>query len=204
MAEERWSLQGDYFENCNCEVLCPCVVQGGPVIPTEGHCDVAFAFHIEEGDYNGITLNGLNFVVAVYTPGNMGEGNWTMAAYVDRQADSDQREAIARILSGDVGGPAGRWMPLTTNFLGIKYSPITYEAQGHTRRVSIPEIIDFSVEGIVVGSQSEPMRLTNTGHPVNRDLYLAKGTASTYTDHGMSWDNTSKNGHFSQFDWHWP
>ena len=108
MAEERWNLKGDYFENCNCEVLCPCVVQGGPAIPTEGHCDVAFAFHIEEGDYNGIALNGLNFVVAVYTPGNMGEGNWTMAAYVDQQSDSKQREAIARILSGDISGPGSR------------------------------------------------------------------------------------------------
>ena len=138
-------MKGDYFENCNCEVLCPCVVQGGPAIPTEGHCEVAFAFHTAEGDYNGIALNGLNFVVTAHTPGNTGEGNWTMAAYVDQQANSEQRQAIARILSGDVGGPAGQWMALTSNFLGIKYSPITYEAEGHTRRISIPEIIDFSM-----------------------------------------------------------
>ena len=29
----RWTLQGEYFENCNCEVLCPCIVQGTGVHP---------------------------------------------------------------------------------------------------------------------------------------------------------------------------
>lgn len=40
--------------------------------------------------------------------------------------------------------------------------------------------------------------------PVNRDLYIAKGTQATYTDHGMSWDNTGKNGHYASFEWNWP
>ena len=66
--EERWNLKGDYFENCNCEILCPCIVGGGPAVPTEGHCDVAFAFHIQEGDYQGVALDDLNFVVVAYTP----------------------------------------------------------------------------------------------------------------------------------------
>ena len=61
MATDRWRLKGDYFENCNCEVLCPCVVAGAAAVPTEGHCDVGFAFHIDEGEFNGVALNGLNF-----------------------------------------------------------------------------------------------------------------------------------------------
>ena len=44
MTTESWHLKGEYFENCNCEVLCPCVVPGPPTDPTEGHCDVGFAF----------------------------------------------------------------------------------------------------------------------------------------------------------------
>jgi hypothetical protein len=120
-------------------------------------------------------------------------------------ADEQQREALGRILSGELGGPAERWMRLTGNFLGIKYVPIAYVAQGRARSVSIPEIMDFNVEGIMAGRRAEePMRLVNTGHPVNADLALAKGTRSTYTDHGMSWDNTGKNGHYSAFEWRWP
>jgi hypothetical protein len=205
MADDRWHLKGDYFENCNCEVLCPCIIGGGPAVPTEGHCDVGFAFHVEEGGLNGVSLNGLSFVVIAYTPGIMGEGNWSTAVYIDRMADEQQREALGRILSGGLGGPAERWMRLTGNFLGIKYVPIAYVAQGRARSVSIPEIMDFNVEGIMAGRRAEePMRLVNTGHPVNADLALAKGTRSTYTDHGMSWDNTGKNGHYSAFEWRWP
>lgn len=204
MTTDRWRLKGDYFENCNCEVLCPCIVPGSGAVPTEGHCDVGFGFHIDEGEFNGVALNGLNFVVIAYTPGIMGEGNWSTAVYIDQRADQQQREALGRIVSGEMGGPAERWMRLTSNFLGIKYSPITYVAEGRTRSVSIPEIMDFNVEGIVAGRREEPMMLENTGHPVNSSLALARGTGSTYTDHGMSWDNTSKNGHYSAFEWRWP
>ena len=103
MTTERWHLKGEYFENCNCEVLCPCVVPGPPTDPTEGHCDVGFAFHIQEGDFGGVSLNNLIFVVIAYTPGNMGAGNWTTAVYIYEKANDAQRKALGRILSGEIG-----------------------------------------------------------------------------------------------------
>ena len=200
----RWSLKGEYFENCNCEVLCPCIVQGTGVDPTDGHCDVAFAFHITEGDFNGVSLEGLNFVAACLTPGPMEAGNWTSALYIDERADAQQREAMEQILSGRMGSPAERWLAMTTDYRGISYVPIDFRAEGKTRSVTIPNIISFNVEGITKRNQNDTMLLRNTGHPVNTDLYLAKGTASTYDDHGMHWDNTNRNGHYAPFDWNWP
>ena len=50
MAE--WHFSGDYFENCNCSVVCPCLVsKAAPLTsrPTEGVCDVAFIVHVETG-----------------------------------------------------------------------------------------------------------------------------------------------------------
>ena len=93
---------------------------------------------------------------------------------------------------------------MTSDFRGTKYCPITFEAQGDSRRVTIPNVMDFSIEGIRAGRRREVMRLENTGHPVSSTLSLARGTASTYTDHGMSWDNTEKNAHFADFEWSWP
>ena len=205
MATERWSLKGDYFENCNCQILCPCVVPGPPVEPTEGYCDVGLAFHIDQGDHNRVSLAGLNFVIAAHTPGIMGHGGWTTAFYVDQRADQRQREALDRILSGEIGGPMAAWISLTSNLLGTKYVAIEYQAQGMARRVSIPGVMDFHVEGIRAGRRRRsPLRLTNTGHPVSSTLALARGIDSTYADHGMKWDHTGRNGHYANFQWSWP
>ena len=201
---EKWSLKGQYFENCNCEILCPCILPVAPGAPTEGHCDVGLAFHIETGDFNGVSLEGLNFVIAAYTPESMVAGNWTTAIYVDERAADEQRSALERILSGDIGGPMANWMALTTDFRGTKYRAITFEADGDSRRVTIPNVMDFNIEGIRAGRTREVMRLENVGHPVSSTLALARGTASTYTDHGMTWDNTGKNAHFADFSWSWP
>ncbi len=194
----QWSIRGDYFENCNCVGLCPCPFGGNPA---EGHCDVGFAFHIDEGQFDGIALNGLNFVVAFYTPGNMPDGNWSLAAYIDEQASSPQRQALEEILSGKHGGPSERWMRLTTDFKGIKYVPIEYEAEGHTRSVAIPEVMDFNVEGFVQPGQTEPLHVENMGTWRTPPVIIAKGTQSNYVDHGMNWDNTGKVGLYSRFEW---
>ena len=205
MTMERWTLKGDYFENCNCQILCPCVVPGPPIEPTEGHCDVGLAFHIDLGDHNGVSLDGLNFVIAAHTPGVMGHGGWTTAFYADQRADPDQRDALGRILSGEIGGPMAAWMSLTSNLLGTKFVEIEYDAHGMERRVQIPGLMDFHVQGIRAGRRSRStLRLTNTGQPVSPTLALARGMDSTYTDHGMEWDNTGKNGHYANFQWSWP
>ncbi len=51
-AQVQWHLSGDYFENCNCSVVCPCLIsKSAPLTsrPTEGVCDVVLIFHIESG-----------------------------------------------------------------------------------------------------------------------------------------------------------
>ena len=162
-------------------------------------------FTSSRGDYNGVSLDGLNFVIAAYTPGIMGAGNWTTAFYVDQRANEGQREALRRILSGEIGGPMADWMALTSDFKGTEYVEIDYQAHGLERSVVIPGIMEFHVEGIKAGRRRRsPLRLENTGHPVNSTLSLARGTHSTYTGHGMNWDNTGKNAHYANFQWSWP
>ena len=42
-AENKWRLSGDYFENCNCDVVCPCLFSTAPPLtarPTQGECNV--------------------------------------------------------------------------------------------------------------------------------------------------------------------
>ena len=116
----QWHLSGDYFENCNCSVVCPCLVSKAPPLtsrPTEGVCDVAVIFHIEKGRYGDVTLDGLNVALAIHTPGPMGEGNWAVGAYIDERADEKQTEALGAILTGTAGGPMAAFAPLISKNL---------------------------------------------------------------------------------------
>ena len=47
MSSPSWQINGDYFETCSCDFLCPCITSNLVAQPTEGHCDVAIVFHID-------------------------------------------------------------------------------------------------------------------------------------------------------------
>jgi len=81
MATPGWRIRGEYFESCNCEVLCPCLLSNAKARPTEGHCDVVVAVHVMEGAYGCAELGGLSAALAVQTPGAMADGDWSVAMY---------------------------------------------------------------------------------------------------------------------------
>ena len=61
MSNTAWKISGDYFETCNCDYLCPCLSTNLAGDPTHGHCNVALAYHIENGHYGDVTLDDLCF-----------------------------------------------------------------------------------------------------------------------------------------------
>ena len=196
-----WKIDGEYFENCNCDVLCPCITSNLQGKPTQGHCDVVFAFHITKGMFDGVKLDGLNTVLAATTPGSMASGNWKVAAYLDRQGTAEQQQALQAIFTGAAGGPMAGLAPLITEVLGARAVPITYDTSGTKRRVSVEGVMDISVEGIPGADGKSAMTIDNVPHPCNSSLALAQGVGSRFTDHGMSWELSGKNGHYSAIHW---
>jgi hypothetical protein len=70
-AQVQWHFSGDYFENCNCSVVCPCLVsKAAPPTSrsTEGVCNLPLLFHIETGSYGGVALDGLNVALVIHAP----------------------------------------------------------------------------------------------------------------------------------------
>ena len=94
--------------------------------------------------------------------------------------------------------------PLISTNLGAKFVPITYTMEGKTRRVTIPDVLEMNIEGVAGANREEPAYLDNVAHPVSTRLATAKGTGTTYRDHGMTWDNTGRNGHYAPFRWQGP
>ena len=56
-----FSVEGDYFEVCNCDVSCNCVWLGAA---TNDNCDVLLAWHVTRGSKDGVDLSGLSAVMA--------------------------------------------------------------------------------------------------------------------------------------------
>ena len=203
--QTKWHLSGDYFENCNCDVVCPCLVSPAAPLtapPSQGVCDVALVFHIDTGRYGQVPLDGLNVAVVAHTPGPMADGNWTLAAYVDERADDEQAAALGAIFGGTAGGPMAAFAPLVGTHLGAKRVAIKYAIAGDRRSVEIPGIMQMAVAPLPTMHPSGEV-WGAMGHPVAPDrLAFAVGSAgSTFADHGMRWDNSGKNGHYAPINW---
>jgi hypothetical protein len=200
----NWQVSGDYFETCNCDYLCPCTPQNLTAKVPYGFCNFAFVFHIDQGSYDSVSLDGLTFAVVGYSPGPaMSDGNLSVGVITDERASSQQQDALVQIGSGQGGGPMAALGPLVSTFLGVEAKPIYFEKDGMRRSVSIPDVLDQGVEAVTGGNPDEPLYLDNTVHPANPRLALGKATHTHLHVFGIDYDETSgkNNGHFAPFNW---
>ena len=198
---EKWNITGEYFESCNCDLICACLVQADT---PRDRCDAALAFHIDNGTYGQTKLDGLSAVLVVSFPGpgKMRNGNWTAAVYVDEKGTKEQQEALGNIFSGKAGGtPGALFTGLVSKFLGVKATPISFQINGNDRKLSIPNILDIDISAVTGRDGKEPIWATNAAHPVSQKLALAASRAYSYNDHNLSWNTSGTNGHFAPFTW---
>ncbi len=94
------------------------------------------------------------------------------------------------------------FIPLISKDLGVRKVPITFRIDGRTRSAEIPGILNMSVDPLPTLHPSGEMWV-NLGHPVSPDkMALAVGApGNAYSDHGMRWDNSGKNGLYAAIRW---
>ena len=85
----KWQVSGEYFETCNCDYLCPCVISNFTQRPTYTHCEFAMLYHVDNGRFGDTALDGLSFVIVGSTPDVMGAGNWAVGLIIDERANVD-------------------------------------------------------------------------------------------------------------------
>jgi hypothetical protein len=127
MAESpSWHLVGDWFDVCKCRIPCPCTFAQAP---SDGDCEGILAWHIRQGTYGDVRLDGLNVVAVGGFEGNLwaGETKAVMGFYLDERADGSQREALETIFGGQAGGWPGDFANVIGEVRGVEYAPITFE-----------------------------------------------------------------------------
>ncbi len=205
MPEQNWSLRGEYMESCNCDYLCPCVYTNpqGPV--TYDNCVAVLVFQIDDGRSEATDLAGLKFALVIRSGKVMADGNWIFGAIVDAAADPAQRRALSAIAGGESGGPPSVIRQnLVSDFRGVEFKPIEFTMAGLTRRVAIPELVSFEIEGVSSRNGSgQPYYLDNVGHPAGRRLALARSKETRVHAFGIDLDMAGQgnNGHFAPFSW---
>lgn len=204
MTKSNWQITGEYMETCNCEFLCPCITSNLSASPSQGDCKAAIAMRIDKGEKDGVTLDGLAFVVTLHSPGPMAAGNITVGLIIDERANDKQADAITAIATGSAGGPMAALGPLVGKMAGVERRPVQFEIKGLSRSVKAGDLLDQALEGVAsAGDANVALAVDNTAHPVNSRLSLAKATRSVFQMFGMNWKDTSgtRNGHFAPFAW---
>jgi len=196
-----WRLEGTYFENCNCDVACPCGATSFLLPGDNERCVVILVFHVDSGEVEGVDVSGLSLAIVADAPGRMADGNWRVGVVMDEQASQEQAEALGAVFSGQKGGPMEALTPLMGEQLGLETAAIDYSNGGLTHRVRLGDFGEIETEDIVPEGMSEPTRLTGVGHPVSSTLTVARATKSQVNIFGIDFANEGKNAHAAPFSW---
>ena len=138
-----FSVEGDYFETCQCDISCPCIWLK-PADKEE--CDVLLAWHVSKGEKDGVDLSGMNAVLAVHSPKQMTDGGWKVALYLDDRATPEQSEALGAVFSGGAGGHLAALAPLIGEVAGVTPAAITFDRSNGSLHAEVAGVLTMSAE----------------------------------------------------------
>jgi hypothetical protein len=175
---DQWTIRGVEYANCNCSWGCPCQF-GAPT--THGHCEAVVTGHIEEGAFNDTSLNGLDWALLLYWPGEIAQGNGTEQVVIDERADSQQRESLRKILLGESTSPGAThfyvYNSTMSSVLETLYAPIelSIDVEERTANLKIGDLVE---------SVGAPILSAFDGHAVRSGISLPNGFEYTYAEMG--------------------
>ena len=146
---DHWHIKGALSEACTCSVPCTCNFGEGP--SPHSYCYVVYAYEIREGNFNGITLDGLRFGAT--------EGAKGSAIYLDARASTEQRgalEAVARKVMKVSGEHMG-----SDKLLGIKYVQIKQEYDDRHDSLDLGGAGSFKTNYIMGKDKTKPVVVMN-------------------------------------------
>jgi hypothetical protein len=175
---DQWMIRGTEFTNCNCAWGCPC--QFGAKT-THGHCETVMCGHIEEGNFNDTNLDGLDWAVLMYWPGEVAQGNGTQQVVIEERSDPAQREGLRKILHGESTVPGVThffvYNSTMSTVLDTLYAPIELTIDVEQR------IASLKVDGLVE-SHGTPIISPYTGEPSRSRINMPDGIHYIFAEMG--------------------
>ncbi|GAA1383436.1 DUF1326 domain-containing protein [Kitasatospora putterlickiae] len=210
--DTRWHVAGDWFDTCKCAIPCPCTFAQPP---TFGDCDGIMAWHIREGTYGDVRLDGLNVLMVGYFVGNPWTGEHTdpsAAVFFDERADEQQRAALGAIFGGQAGGWPAQFVEMFhPEMRGMEFAPIevTVDEDLAAWSAEIPGRVSAAAEALTGPTTPEGARVQVRNAPgaeVGPGQTATWGRATTHRANvfGFAWDRTGTSSKHFPFDWNGP
>lgn len=197
----QWQIQGKEFVNCNCNYGCPCQFNA---LPTYGHCRAIAGFDIEQGRFGDVSLDGLRAAMLVAWPKAIHEGNGTMQLIIDERADDEQRDALAKIMTGQETREMGTmwWVfsAMSPNKLPPLFKQIDFDVDvdGRTARLSVASVVEAKGEPIANPVTGEPHR-ARFDLPNGFEFRVAEaGRGTTHATGPIELDLENTHSHFAR------
>ncbi len=197
-----WRVEGQYFENCSCDVPCPCFVSLD-LGADRDRCNAFLVFHVESGEVDGVDVSGLTVATVLDTPKVMSEGNWRLGVLIDDQASDEQADKLGAVFGGQLGGPMEALGPLVGEPLGLERVPMDVSHDNGTHRIRVGGDGELEVQEIVpFGKENgKPARLVGVFHPASDDVAIAKATKSRISAFGIDFAFEGGSAFASPFSW---
>ncbi|HKP17641.1 MAG TPA: DUF1326 domain-containing protein [Gaiellaceae bacterium] len=197
-----WRIAGEYFESCNCDAICPCRTVGGRPggRSTHGVCLGVLSWQIDEGHADGIDLADLAAAFTIRYDDDEPGSPWRFVVHVDERGTPEQREALAAILLGRLGGDDVLrlpWVRKPSELLDVRSSPIeiSHAPEGHVLRVG--RAIELAAARPV--ATDERVSCVIPGHHVEGHEFYADRLA--VDDEPFAWELSGNCAFVSSFDY---
>ncbi len=138
-----YEIEGRLLEVCTCNTLCPCWVGEDP---DQGTCDAIVAWHVDKGRVGAVDVSDRTLALLVRIPGNVLNGNWKAAVYVDERATLNQEEALLQVFTGKLGGAVADLAQLIGEVVSVERVPITFGVVEGKGRIVIGKVAEADLE----------------------------------------------------------
>jgi hypothetical protein len=178
-----YNIKGEYIVTCDCNLICPCGVDGPPT-SKNGQCHGGQILHITEGTKDGVDLAGVDIGWWYTLPGNVTGGNWTTGLVLDPSVSEEQVKAVEDIIQGKDGGPFAEFAPLIATFKPTERAAVTFTGGKEAKGTIGKSSMGFTP---LLGPDGNPTTVKNAMLGFAPEYEVGKGSGSVNTD-GTSYD----------------
>jgi hypothetical protein len=171
-----YHLEGRLLEVCDCRVLCPCWIGEDP---DNGTCDSVLAYHFDRGTIDGVDIAGRTLALVSHIPGNVLNGNFRVALYLDQGTSDAQQEALLNVYTGKLGGPVAELAKLVGEVVSVERAPITFDVNEGRGTLTISNVSHAELEPYK-GPDGSTTVLSNTIFSTVPGAPVFVGKATTY------------------------